>query len=287
MIDSIVYERMVLNMNNESMANFICELRKSKKMTQKQLAEKLNITDKAISKWERGVGYPDISILSSLAEVLGVTTNELLNGKRSVAQPLEANDIIETTLQYVNKTTSKKTESVKLISKLVISAICLLGILICIICDMAITGTYTWSLYPITSIIFAWLIIIPLFQFEKNKVCMSLISISIFIIPFLFILNKIIGGIKFMLPIGIPISLISIAYMWVIYILFSIKKVTKWNAAAISIILGIPVSLLISYTVAKFTNEPIADVWDILSWGILAMVSMVFYFIGKKREVKE
>lgn len=65
-------------MNNERMANFIYELRKTKNLTQKQLAEKLNITDKAVSKWERGLGYPDIKTLSSLAEILGVTTNELI-----------------------------------------------------------------------------------------------------------------------------------------------------------------------------------------------------------------
>jgi transcriptional regulator with XRE-family HTH domain len=275
---------MVLNMNNESMANFICELRKSNNMTQRQLGEKLNITDKAVSKWERGLGYPDVSILSSLAEALGVTVNELLNGKRSVAPPLEENAIVETTLRYANKVTVNKKESVKFIAKIGITVTCLLGIFICMICDMAISGAFTWSLYPITAISFAWLIIIPLFQFKKNNVCMSLISLSVFIIPFLFILNKIIGGIKFMLPMGIPISLIAIAYMWGIYILFSIKKSVKWNMAAISILLGIPVSLIINYIVAKFTKQPIINVWNILSWGIQVLVSIVLFLIGKKQE---
>lgn len=232
-------------MNNESMAKFICELRKSKNMTQRQLAEKLNITDKAVSKWERGLGYPDISILSSLAEALGVTANELLNWERIVAPPLEANAIVETTLQYANKVTFNKKESAKFIGKIVITVTCLLGIFICMICDMAISGTFTWSLYPITAISFAWLIIIPFFQFEKNKVCMSLVSLSVFIIPFLFILNKIIGGTKFMLPLGIPVSLIAIVYIWGIYILFSIKKAVKWNMAAISILLILPVMSII------------------------------------------
>lgn len=273
-------------MNNKSMANFICELRKSKNMTQRQLAEKLNITDKAVSKWERGLGYPDISILSSLAEALGVTANELLNGERSVASPSDANVIVETTLQYANKVTFNKKESVKFIAKIIITVTCLLGIFICMICDMAISGDFTWSLYPITAISFAWLIIIPLFQFKKNKVCMSLVSLSIFIIPFLFILDKIIGGTKFMLPLGVPVSLIAIAYMWGIYILFSIKKAVKWNMASISILLGIPVSLIINYIVVKFTNQPIIDVWDIISCGILGMASIVVFFIGRNRKAK-
>lgn len=235
---------------------------------------------------EIGLGYPDVSILSSLAETLGVTANELLNGERSVDPPLEASAIVETTLHYANKVAFNKKESTKFIAKIVITATCLLSIFICMICDMAISGAFTWSLYPITSILFAWIVIIPLFQFEKIKVCISLISLSIFIIPFLFTLNKIIGGTKFILQLGIPISLIAIAYMWCIYILFSIKKAVKWNMVAISILLGIPVFLLINYIIAKFTNQPIIDIWYILSCGILVTVSSVLFFIGKKRKLK-
>ena len=59
-------------MNNQEVGRFIRQLRTSKNMTQKELAEKLFITDKAISKWERGLGCPDISILPLLADSLGV-----------------------------------------------------------------------------------------------------------------------------------------------------------------------------------------------------------------------
>lgn len=268
-------------MNNKSMGKFICEFRKSKNMTQKQLAEKLNITDKAVSKWERGLGYPDISILSPLAEALGVTTNELINGKRSVDLSLEVNEVVETTLQYSNKVTLNKMQS----AKIIITLICFLGIFICMICDIAISDTFTWSLYPITAILFASLIIIPFFQFEKNKVCMSLVSLSIFIIPFLFILNIIIGDTKFMLTLGILVSLIVIIYMWVIYFLLSIKRTEKLTMASISILLAIPVGMLINFIVAKFTNHPIIDMWDLLSYGLLGMVSIVLFFIAKKKQV--
>ena len=274
-------------MHNESMANFICELRKSNNLTQKQLAEKLNITDKAVSKWERGLGYPDISILSLLAENLGVTTNELLNGKRSSAPPKEVNKTVETTLQYAKKVTLSRKESVKSVAKVSITVTFLLGLLICIICDLAITGTFTWSLYPIASISFAWLIIIPLFLFKKRSVCMSLASLSIFIIPFLSILNKIISNTKFILSLGIQISLIAIAYIWIVFALFSIKKVAKWSIAAISVLLGIPVSLSINFVISKFTHEPVIDVWDVFSCGVLMAASIILLFIGKKRITKK
>ena len=67
----------------EKMAKFILEMRKARNLTQKELAEQLGVTDKAVSKWERAVSSPDISLLIPLAEVLGVSTGELLGGEKT------------------------------------------------------------------------------------------------------------------------------------------------------------------------------------------------------------
>ncbi|WP_343085007.1 helix-turn-helix domain-containing protein [Blautia producta] len=61
---------------------FLLELRKEKGYTQKQLAEKLFVSDKAVSKWERGLSLPDITLLGPLADILGVTVAELLQTQR-------------------------------------------------------------------------------------------------------------------------------------------------------------------------------------------------------------
>lgn len=68
--------------NNEQFGKFILELRKEKGFTQKELAEKLYISDKAVSKWERGLSRPDITLLIPLSKIFAVTTAELLSGKR-------------------------------------------------------------------------------------------------------------------------------------------------------------------------------------------------------------
>lgn len=60
-------------MDNQKLGIFITELRKEKGLTQAQLAQKLNVTDKAVSKWERGVGFPDIKLLEPLADVLDIS----------------------------------------------------------------------------------------------------------------------------------------------------------------------------------------------------------------------
>lgn len=69
-------------MDKEKMGSFIVQLRKGKKLTQRDLAEQLHITDKAVSKWERGVSFPDISLLEPLASILDVSVLELLKGER-------------------------------------------------------------------------------------------------------------------------------------------------------------------------------------------------------------
>lgn len=70
-------------MANKSIGKIIRTLRKEKCMTQKQLANMLGVTDKAVSKWERDVACPDTLIISPLAEVLGISVEELLNAKAS------------------------------------------------------------------------------------------------------------------------------------------------------------------------------------------------------------
>lgn len=67
-------------MNAEKIGKFISRKRKMKNLTQKELANKLHITDKAVSKWERGLSLPDISVLIPLSEILNVGLYDLLKG---------------------------------------------------------------------------------------------------------------------------------------------------------------------------------------------------------------
>lgn len=69
-------------MDQEAIGKFISSCRKEKGITQMQLAEKLNITNRAVSKWETGKSIPDVSIMLELCEILGITVNELLSGER-------------------------------------------------------------------------------------------------------------------------------------------------------------------------------------------------------------
>ena len=69
-------------MDQEKIGRFIASCRKSAGLTQAVLAEKLGITDRAVSKWENGKSMPDASIMLNLCEQLGISVNELLSGER-------------------------------------------------------------------------------------------------------------------------------------------------------------------------------------------------------------
>ena len=88
-------------MNQEKIGKFIAKCRKEQKLTQEQLAEKLNITYKAVSKWETGKGMPDSSIMMDLSNILDITVNELLSGER--IEESKINDIADENLIKLQK----------------------------------------------------------------------------------------------------------------------------------------------------------------------------------------
>lgn len=85
---------------------FVAQLRKEQGMTQKNLAEKLYISDKAISKWETGVSIPDVSLLIPLSELLGITVTELLQCRRGAEDmdPSQVEQLLKTAVTYTEET---------------------------------------------------------------------------------------------------------------------------------------------------------------------------------------
>ncbi len=117
-------------MNQEKIGMFIAECRKEKNLTQKDLAEKLGVTDKAISKWENGRCMPDISSLQTLTSELGITINELLSGEKIVEEEKEekSEENIFALLKKVNKTYTR-----------------LQKILLCLMLVSAVTGSVLFN----------------------------------------------------------------------------------------------------------------------------------------------
>lgn len=90
--------------NTNSIGSFLAALRKANGLTQRQLAEKLNVSDKAVSRWERDECAPDLSLIPVIAEIFGITSDELLRGQRAApdaAPTPQAEEKSKKRLQYL------------------------------------------------------------------------------------------------------------------------------------------------------------------------------------------
>lgn len=267
-----------------SIGQFIAELRKEKSMTQKDLADQLHITDKAVSKWERGLSYPDISLLTPLANILGITTGELLSGQKNDLTAKDLEESIDHALVYAEKSTATKIISFRNILTTSFSALLLLGMIVCAICDVAISGTFTWSKYPISSILFAWFVFVPVIKYGCKGILGSLTAASVLILPFLYVISRIVGGNNLIMAIGIRIALISIVYLWCVYLFFMKFTSRKILAAAFSLLLLVPLHLIINISLARILSISVLDVWDMLSFGMIIISSLTCFLIDHRRQ---
>ncbi len=144
-------------MNAQKCGEFIAELRKEKNLTQKDLANELNVSDKAISRWETGKGFPDVDSLQSLSEFFSVSINELLAGEKAEIKTIEQiaeENIISAMVETEKiKNTKKSTIILSIIVALILLIPLLKGSIESII---DLLGKYTLVNDP-------WLIIFNLF----------------------------------------------------------------------------------------------------------------------------
>lgn len=100
-----------ISLDNIQFGHFVAQLRKEQNLTQKELAERLHVTDKAVSKWETGKGFPDLKLLDPLAQALNVSLVELLQGERTPSPTLtkeEAGQAAVQAMEQSQKNTARR-----------------------------------------------------------------------------------------------------------------------------------------------------------------------------------
>ena len=118
-------------MNNNKIGKFIASLRKEKGLTQQELGEKLFVTDKAVSKWERGLSLPDITLLEKLAQILEVDVSEILCGQKGKKEKINVQEEIQKAIEIIKENQAKNKEKQKnKIKKFSILAISIIIIII-------------------------------------------------------------------------------------------------------------------------------------------------------------
>lgn len=261
-------------MNQIETGKFIAECRKEKKLTQAQLAEKLNITDRAISKWETGKSMPDSSIMLELCQILGITVNELLSGKKVPMESLEKK-ADENLIALKRKDENNIAKNVVILALFTI--LLLIGIMVCGICNFAISAELSWSLVPIASIVFVWVITFPSIMFGKKGIIKSLLSFSILIIPYIYLLSRLLK-VKGLFQLGTALSLVFLVFLWMIFAVFNrIGKTRKFIALGTSALLMILFVIIINVLLFEMIGTPMFDVWDFMSTFILLVLAIAFF----------
>jgi transcriptional regulator with XRE-family HTH domain len=284
----------VSGMDNRKIGAFIAEERKNKGITQKELAEILGVTDKAVSKWERGAGYPEITILPKLAETLCISTGELLTGERCGEQMeniKQTEAIVGNTIAYAEKVNRfQQFKNANYITAGV-TIIFLCAVFICIICNVAVSGSVDWALYPAGGLCVAWLVIVPLIKAKKHRALAALTGLSVSVMPFLFLVEFLLPVKGWVIPLALPIVLMAVPSLYITTLVWAYSKMNRFYALALTcLLLGVAANLAINQWVARYVNESNINISNIIIELSFAFLSVLFFVLGcvrRKRTQKK
>ena len=233
---------------------FIRDMRMERGLTQQQLADKLGITDKAVSKWERDICCPDITLLRPLAAALGVTVSELLAGQRETEDAAPAvEDMVVSAISYSEAARRKNRLDWRLLAFMGLTAACIIAAATCLICDLAVNQRYMWSppVYP--SIALAWLVCTPLLLARRYPVRWALIMLTVSILPFLCGLGWILKQ-PLVTKMSIWIAPMGLVYLWLVYAICLRLRRRAWMTAGWSLLLAVPLSAGVNFVVDRYVG---------------------------------
>ncbi len=158
--------------DKKKFGEFITQKRKLAGLTQKSFAEKIFVTESAVSKWERGISFPDITLIRDICETLGINEHELL----TASEDLESRNTERLARRYV-----------KMIERYKFTLLFLYGISlpICLICNLAIMHTLSWFFIVLTSELVAFSLTLLPVLLKKNR---GLITLAIFFVTTILLL---------------------------------------------------------------------------------------------------
>lgn len=244
---------------------FIRDIRTERGMTQQQLADRLGITDKAVSKWERGICCPDITLLLPLSDALGVTVTELLAGCREPEAPAPAVEkMVVSAIRYSEKTSRKKDLNWRLLAFMGLTAGVIIAAATCMICDLGVNGKYVWSPVVYPSLGLGWLVCTPALLARNRPVRWTLAALTVSVLPYLCGLGWLLRK-PLVTKLSLWIAPIALAYLWLSYLLCLRFRNRRWLAAGWVLLLAAPLSAWINFTVDRYAgSDGYHQVWIVL-----------------------
>ena len=174
----------------------------------------------------------------------------------------------------------------------VISVLFFIAIGVCIIVDFAINKRITWAGYPVISIVFSWVILLPLLLAKRKKVLLSLITSTVATIPFLFLLDSLTPSDSWAYGLGTPIAVIAIVTTWIVLLMFRYLKINYWYKSAVAVFLyGVIMSPATNFFVDRFLMDKSSHLFNLNNlvniFSSMAIVILLFIIgFNKKQKVK-
>lgn len=263
----------------QKIGSFIHTLRTDRQLTQKNLGDMLGVTNKAVSKWERGTSFPDISLLPQIANVFDVTIEEIINGEYKSAElsyQEEIQDVVTKTMEYSSTSFNIKKKKIMLMSlSILVFSTCLFNFIINILLNKSIIDT----LYLNGAILSLFFTIIPIIFNSKHMVEKSLIIFLLSLLAYIYIILYFYKSLDIFLPLALPIAFVSCFSLYVIIKLFLHFRKNYFYAFSLTLIaLGIGPLFFIN-TIVMLNGIERSD--DISQSVILplALILSIFLFI--------
>lgn len=278
-------------MDNQEFGRRIAEARKKNGMTQKDLAERLDVTDKAVSKWECGKGFPEITLLPKLSRVLGIKPEDLLTDKSATAENIPANaetgesqiasvdpqvELVTSVIRYSGEQQYRK------LSRLVFPIICgALGIaaFVCALVDFCLTQSLTWSRFPLSALLFCFVVLLPIFLLKKHRTAFGAAVFFAGLVPFLFYIETLVSAKGWVIGLALPIAAMTAGCTALTIWLFLYSKVDRLIAAAIVFAdTGVAMNFLINEIVMRYLDKQYFNISVMITatgFGAAAIVLLV------------
>jgi transcriptional regulator with XRE-family HTH domain len=256
-------------MDNDRIGKFILLHRREIGMTQEELAQRLNVTGKAVSKWETGQGCPDIGSVPALAAALGVTADALLAaGQEGVSAP-------GSSAEGPKAASPQAGRGRRLLLGLSAGA-SLLAAFTCVLVDFIIERKLGWSLYLLGGVALHWTAILPLMVAGKRwKAFLSLGAFTAAALAYLGLVEGLSASGPWFLALGLPITLTTALAVGCALVLLRVKRMSRLAAIGLIIIVfGVGLEFAIQRLVDGFVGSGGSD------WLSAAIVMLASTFVG-------
>ncbi len=260
--------------DKKNFGKYILEKRKEAKLTQEELANKLYVTPTTISKWERGITYPDITVISPLCKELSISEHEFFTACDDEVLTKEKKEI-------------RKYRAIKKGIFLFLNLGYLIGIITCFICNLAIDHHLTWSLIALIGIfVSATVTTLPFFLKKDKYILTKITAILTLLIYLLLIVIHFVEKDNFLIA-SFIIATFVLAFLWASITLSTLTRINVHHKISINLLLLALCTMMTNPFCSKVLNvtNDTSNIPNLITGILLLFIALIIeikYFSMKK-----